>query len=91
MTNAATLAAVKRHCRVDHNDDDALLTSYCDAAALYLEGAGVACSDSPLYLLALQCIVAGWYDGEEFSSGVSVGTRQIIAQLKMAAEDGGVG
>ena len=33
-----TLAELKRHTRIDHADDDALLTAYCQAAVSRLEG-----------------------------------------------------
>lgn len=90
MMDEAVLAALKAHCRVDHDDDDALLESYYSAAIHYLEGAGVEMPESPLYELAVKGLVAGWYDGEEFNSGVTVGTRQIINQLKLSASGGGV-
>ena len=33
-----TLAQAKAHCRVDHNDDDALITLYIEAATAVLDG-----------------------------------------------------
>ena len=54
-----SLDAVKSYCRVDGEEEDALLLSLVDAAKDYLEGAGVMEpeAEEPLYLLAVKALV----------------------------------
>lgn len=86
MTTEA-LAALKAYCHVDHDDDDALLTSLHGAAVSYLDNAGICAAEAPaeLYTLAIHVLVLEWYNGEGINSGVSIGARQIINQLKLSA------
>lgn len=39
-TAPVSLEEVKRHCRVDHNEEDTILSSYINAAVSYLDGWG---------------------------------------------------
>lgn len=83
-------AALKAYCRIDHDDDDALLDALWRGAVEYLGGESRYMPDNPLYITAIHGIVNEWYSGEGMSSGVAVGLRQIVNQLKLSTEDGAV-
>lgn len=84
---AEELVALKAYCHVDHDDDDALLTSLHRAAVDYLRNAGISTAEAPpdLYALTTHCLVLEWYNGEGLNSGVSIGVRKLINQLKLSA------
>ena len=81
-----SLDAVKSYCRIDGEEEDALLLSLVDAAKDYLEGAGVM---EPLYLLAVKALVLHYYDHrgltESGAPGEIPGIRNAIVQLKLRA------
>lgn len=79
----AALARLKAYLHVDHDEDDALLTSLYASAAAYLANAGIPPCTSPLYECAAYGLVLEWYDGGTTSGAVTVGLRQIINQLKL--------
>ena len=90
---SAELAALKAHCHIDHNGDDAQLTALYDAAVEYMEGAGVPTPSQKCerYTLCVFALVNDWYDGTASLGSCTVGLRQLINQLKMTAvSDGGV-
>ena len=61
---AVDLEAVKLYCRIDGDGEDDLLLILMDAAAEYLEGAGVPAPEKPdpLYDLAVKALVLDYYD-----------------------------
>ena len=79
--NEQTLAALKAHCHVDHDDDDVQLSMLYLAAVAYLYGAGIVNNGSELFKLAAFSLVLEWYDAGQVGA-VTVGLRQIINQLK---------
>lgn len=83
----AALARLKAYLHVDHDEDDALLTSLYASAAAYLANAGIPPCTSPLYECAAYGLVLEWYDGGTTSSAVTVGLRQIINQLKLTVSN----
>lgn len=85
-----SLDAVKSYCRVDGEEEDALLLSLVDAAKDYLEGAGVMEpeAEEPLYLLAVKALVLHYYDHRGLTESAlpgSPGIRNAIVQLKLRA------
>ena len=86
-----SLDAVKSYCRVDGEEEDALLLSLVDAAKDYLEGEGVMEpeAEEPLYLLAVKALVLHYYDHrgltESGAPGEIPGIRNAIVQLKLRA------
>lgn len=89
---AVDLEAVKLYCRIDGNEEDALLLTLMDAAAEYLEGAGVAAPEKPdpLYDLAVKALVLDYYDHrgrtETGTQSQIPGLDNAIVQLKLRAE-----
>lgn len=83
----AALARLKAYLHVDHEEDDALLTSLYVSAAAYLANAGIPPCTSPLYERAAYGLVLEWYDGGTTSGAVTVGLRQIINQLKLTVSN----
>lgn len=89
---AVDLDAVKAYCRIDTEDDDALLTSLMEVAVDYLEGAGVPASmaDNPKYIHAVKAQVLELYDHRGMTESVTLsaipGIQNIIVQLKLEAE-----
>lgn len=81
------LARLKAYLHVDHDEDDALLTSLYASAAAYLANAGIPPCTSPLYECAAYGLVLEWYDGGTTSGAVTVGLRQIINQLKLTVSN----
>lgn len=79
--DAETLAALKAHCHIDHDDDDKQLIFLYHAAVAYLDGVD---TEGELYQFALFSIVAEWYDGAPIGT-VTLGLRQVINQLKLHA------
>lgn len=82
--DAATLALLKKHCHIDHDDDDAQLTMLYGAAVEYLADAGIAMAETDRYRLAAFSLVLEWYDAGQVGA-VTVGLRQLINQLKLGA------
>lgn len=82
--DAEKLAALKRHCHIDFDDDDAQLLMLYGSAVGYLAGAGVPATmqSDERYLLAAYSLVNEWYDGAAIGT-CTVGLRQLINQLKM--------
>lgn len=90
MITDERLAELKAYCRVDHGDDDLLLSSLYFGAIAYLAGAGVERNESDaLYNLTVNTLVLEWYDGEGIGSGVTVGIRKMIQQMKLGAAECG--
>lgn len=83
----AALARLKAYLHVDHDEDDALLTSLYASAAAYLANSGIPPCTSPLYECAAYGLVLEWYDGGTTSGAVTVGLRQIINQLKLTVSN----
>lgn len=89
---AVDLEAVKLYCRIDGNEEDDLLLTLMDAAAEYLEGAGVAAPEEPdpLYDLAVKALVLDYYDHrgrtETGTQSRIPGLDNAIVQLKLRAE-----
>lgn len=89
---AVDLEAVKLYCRIDGDGEDDLLLALMDAAAEYLEGAGVAAPENPdpLYDLAVKALVLGYYDHrgrtETGTQSRIPGLDNAIVQLKLRAE-----
>lgn len=83
--DAATLTALKQHCHIDHDSDDAQLSQLYNAAVEYLAGAGVpaTASASERYRLCVFTLVNDWYDGAATLGSCTVGLRQLINQLKL--------
>lgn len=88
---AVDLEAVKTYCRIDTDDDDALLAALVDVAVDYLNGAGVpdTMSDSPKYIHAVKAQVLELYDHRGMTESVQLsaipGLQNIIVQLKLEA------
>lgn len=80
-----TLSRLKQHLRIDHDEDDGYLCMLYAAATEYLTGAGILPSASNLYWLAAAGLVLEWYDAGTTATGLSVGLRQVINQLKLTA------
>ena len=76
------LTLLKAHCRIDYDDDDALLQWLYKAAVKYLLKAGIAeqAEDEEYQLLAFT-LVLEWYE-QGSTAAVTVGTRQLINQFK---------
>ena len=85
---AVDLEAVKIYCRIDGDGEDDLLLSLMDAAAEYLEGAGVAAPEEPdpLYDLAVKALVLDYYDHRGRTETRIPGLDNAIVQLKLRAE-----
>ena len=88
VPDAATLAALKQHCHIDHDSDDAQLAQLYNAAVEYLSGAGVptpaaGADNAARYQLCVFALVNDWYDGTATTGACTVGLRQLINQLKM--------
>ena len=88
--DAAELAAVKQYMRIDGTEDDAIIASLYQAAALYLTNAGVSrpAKDAELYDLALWSLTLYYYDHRDAvgsESGIPNGLRPILNQLKLVA------
>ncbi len=85
MMDAELLTLLKAHCRVDYDDDDALLQWLYKAAVKYLDKAGIKedTSDEE-YLLVAFSLTLEWYENGS-TAAVTVGTRQLINQLKLDA------
>ena len=82
------LEAAKRYMRIDGSDDDAIITSFYEAAVLYLKNAGIVepGEDSALYNLAVWSLTLHYYDhrnavGTEAS--IPTGLRPILNQLTL--------
>lgn len=88
--SAEQLKALKAYCHIDHDDDDELLGTLWDAAVEYLGGTACYMPDNAVYIRAVHGIVNEWYSGEALNSGVVVGLKQLVTQLKMSASDGGI-
>lgn len=91
------LGALKGYMRVTHDLEDDLIQGLADAAAQYLEDAGIfePASPSELYSLAVYGLVLHWYDNRNViaynRSEIPMGLRPIINQLKhsqYSAEEG---
>lgn len=87
---AATLTALKRHCHIDHNDDDQQLEQLYAAAVEYMDGAGVptpaaGADNAARYQLCVFSLVNDWYDGTATTGACTVGLRQLINQLKASS------
>lgn len=86
------LEAVKGYCRVDGDEDDALILSLIDAAKGYLDGAGIPEpeADNPRYLLCVNAIVLEFYDHRGMTERVTPsaipGLANMVVQLKLEAE-----
>lgn len=89
---AADLEAVKAYCRIDTEDDDALLVSLMEVAVDYLAGAGVpdSMADNPKYIHAVKAQVLELYDHRGMTESVQLsaipGLQNVIVQLKLEAE-----
>lgn len=87
-----TLEDVKGYCRIDGDEDDALVQSFIEAAKGYLDGAGVPDPEvaDPLYLLAVRAMVLHFYDQRGMTQSTVPseipGIRNTITQLKLRAE-----
>lgn len=79
-----TLALLKKHCHIDHDDDDAQLTMLYGTAVEYLADAGISMADTDKYRLAAFSLVLEWYDAGQTGT-VTVGLRQLINQLKLSS------
>lgn len=76
------MALLKAHCRVDYDDDDALLQWLYKAAVKYLLKAGIAEQDeNEEYQLLAFTLVLEWYE-QGSTAAVTVGARQLINQFK---------
>ncbi|MBE6984313.1 MAG: hypothetical protein E7434_01625 [Ruminococcaceae bacterium] len=85
MMDPEILLRLKAHCRVDFDDDDLLLGLLYQAAVRYLERAGIAeAVEDEEYLLAAFSLVLEWYEAGS-TVNVTIGTRQLINQLKLDA------
>ncbi len=80
--DAETLKALKAFGHVDYDDDDAELTRLYRAAVAYLDGAGIPADGSELHQQAAFLVTMEWYDAGQVGP-VTVGTRQLINQLKL--------
>ena len=73
---------LKAHCRVDYDDDDALLQWLYKAAVRYLLKSGIAEQDEDEeYQLLAFTLVLEWSE-QGSTAAVTVGTRQLINQFK---------
>ena len=82
------LQACKDYMRVDGCEDDDTIFALMDAAAAYLNNAGIPkpVSDSPLYNLALQSLTLHFYDHRDAvgtEAPLPTGLRPILNQLKL--------
>ncbi len=79
------LTLLKAHCRVDYDDDDALLQWLYKAAVKYLLKAGIEenAEDEEYQLLAFS-LTLEWYE-QGSTAAVTVGLRQLINQFKLDA------
>lgn len=79
------LALLKAHCRVDYDDDDALLQWLYKSAVKYLLKAGIEenAEDEEYQLLAFS-LVFEWYE-QGSTTAVTIGLRQLINQFKLDA------
>lgn len=86
------LSDVKLYCRIDGSYEDELISSLMDAAAAYLEGAGISAdyAELPLYQLAIKAYVLHFYDHRGITESAAAhdvpGLRNAITQLKLIAE-----
>ncbi len=86
------LSDVKLYCRIDGNHEDELIASLMEAAAAYLEGAGISAdyADLPIYQLAMKAYVLHYYDHRGITEPAAAhdvpGLRNAITQLKLIAE-----
>ncbi len=63
-----SLAQAKAHCRVDHDDDDAVITAMIAAASDHLTSIGVATDADPSHPAvdhAIMMLVAHFYENRE--------------------------
>lgn len=82
----AELARLKRYMRVDHDDDDTVITGLWEAAAQYLRNAGIYDDGTRQYWLAAAGLTLHYYDSAPSVTGTGtnlpLGLRDIINQLK---------
>lgn len=87
------LEKAKRYMRVETDEDDGIIASLCEAAALYLKNAGIEPpdEDAALYELALWSLTLHYYDHRDAVGSEApfpTGLRPIITQLKLTAGSG---
>ncbi len=79
------LTLLKAHCRVDYDDDDALLQWLYKTAVKYLLKAGIQeDAENEEYQLLAFSLVLEWYE-QGSTAAVTVGLRQLINQYKFDA------
>ncbi len=86
----ARLAAVKRYCKIDYDEDDELLAGLLAGADAYLEGAGcVREGHEALYDIIAHAMVLEQYEGRcvdnaaQALQSVPPIARQMLTQLKL--------
>lgn len=84
--DTADLTRLKRYMRVDHDDDDDVITELWKAAERYLHNAGIYDDGTSLYWLAAAGLTLHYYDSAPSVTGTGtnlpLGLRSIINQLK---------
>lgn len=84
-TEETRLAETKSYLRIEHDDEDALLSLLITAGEEYLFNAGVKRTDSRLFDLALMLYVGMHYENRDASQkteGFSYALQSIILQIK---------
>lgn len=84
---AERLAACKRYCKVDYDEDDEIIAGLMDAADGYLQGAGIDRAVNPAqYDLVMHDMTLRMYDGRDDDAehaATSQLARQMLTQLKL--------
>lgn len=86
------LAELKLYLRVENDEDDLFIQALQQAAIEYLKNAGVDQSDNALYVLAVQLLVAHWYENRQaviigqVSKQLEYSLQAILTQLMYAPE-----
>lgn len=76
---ADDLKRLKQYLHVDHDDDDALITTLWNTANRYLQRGGALTGDPDDSWLAAAGLVLQWYDGTAMPDGI----QRLINQLKL--------
>lgn len=79
------LDELKLYLRIDHDDEDTLLTSLLKTAKEYMKNAGCVISEGELYNLAIKILVSHWYENREVTGkadALAHSLDSIITQLK---------
>lgn len=92
--SSEALAAAKKYMRVEGDEDDDIIRGLYEAAALYLDNAGVERSEGngALYDVALWSLCLHYYDHRDTvgsEAPIPTGLRPVITQLKLVAIVGG--